>query len=227
MTPEERNTWLTEAVQTYLAAKGLTFDNIMPSDWKTIKEAWSDADNSLPVHDVSEGSARRRRPTRAPLFNGGDVKKVCSKCGVDKTLDEFHKHKTGGQGRASMCKPCAVARSIAWWQQHKDRHNAKARERYAQNPTRQVANSRRYKYGTDGREIYDRQKGKCAICGSNIAYAIVGKRSERSMLDHCHETGIVRGMLCDPCNVGIGRFKDDPNLLRAAAAYVEMWSVFK
>lgn len=77
---------------------------------------------------------------------------------------------------------------------------------------------RRVRYGLT-LEQYDfllrAQGGRCAICGthdnSGVALGV----------DHHHETGAVRGLLCDPCNIAIGGLRDDPALMRAAIAYVE------
>lgn len=59
------------------------------------------------------------------------------------------------------------------------------------------------------------QRGRCAICGTErngeVALAV----------DHDHSTGRVRGILCDPCNIGIGGFHDDSALLRAAITYLQ------
>lgn len=61
--------------------------------------------------------------------------------------------------------------------------------------------------------LLDAQGGTCAICGSPP----VGRRL---CVDHNHDTNSVRGLLCDSCNNGLGRFRDDPDLLRLAADYV-------
>jgi hypothetical protein len=56
------------------------------------------------------------------------------------------------------------------------------------------------------------QLGCCAIClqpGLELH------------VDHCHETGVIRGLLCSNCNNGLGRFADEPDRLRAAADYIE------
>lgn len=55
------------------------------------------------------------------------------------------------------------------------------------------------------------QESRCAVC-----------RQERPLVvDHCHDSGCVRGLLCQDCNKGLGSFKDDPDVLRAATQYVE------
>lgn len=51
---------------------------------------------------------------------------------------------------------------------------------------------------------------ECVICGSN----------EKLVVDHDHNTGAVRGMLCNHCNRGLGHFRDDPVLLEFAAQYL-------
>lgn len=81
--------------------------------------------------------------------------------------------------------------------------------------------NRRYKYGlTD--EQYDAllaaQNGACAICGTTEWN---GGKAKSPHVDHCHETGRVRGLLCGGCNNGLGNFGDDPARLRAAADYLE------
>lgn len=58
------------------------------------------------------------------------------------------------------------------------------------------------------------QEGKCAICHKE-------QRRRRLAVDHCHKTKRVRKLLCDHCNHGLGKFSDDPVILRRAAAYLE------
>jgi hypothetical protein len=61
------------------------------------------------------------------------------------------------------------------------------------------------------------QENKCKICGIPEEKAPRG----RLAVDHCHETGQLRGLLCNNCNVGLGQFKDNPNLLTAAIEYLQ------
>lgn len=62
------------------------------------------------------------------------------------------------------------------------------------------------------------QDGKCGLCGME-PQGFGGVRGLH--IDHCHETGRARGLLCGDCNTAIGRFGDDPVRLRAAADYLE------
>jgi hypothetical protein len=55
---------------------------------------------------------------------------------------------------------------------------------------------------------------ECVICGSE----------ENLVVDHCHKTNIIRGMLCNHCNRGLGHFKDDPQLLEFARIYLLSYS---
>jgi hypothetical protein len=110
---------------------------------------------------------------------------------------------------------------------HQARYSARQRLRYATDEdyrTRCLANAnkdRRQKwlkreYGmtlADYDAMMAGQGGVCAIC------RMASKKTLN--VDHCHITGEVRGLLCDACNKGCGHFRDRPELLRAAAAYLE------
>ena len=68
----------------------------------------------------------------------------------------------------------------------------------------------------DYAEMYANQSGECAICG-------VQQKDEdrRFAVDHNHETGKVRGLLCASCNKGLGHFKDDPYRMVCAIKYLQ------
>jgi hypothetical protein len=63
------------------------------------------------------------------------------------------------------------------------------------------------------RAMLTQQGGGCAICKKK-------KERRRLSIDHCHQTGQVRGILCDTCNRGIGLLGDSPELLQAALGYL-------
>lgn len=72
------------------------------------------------------------------------------------------------------------------------------------------------------RAMESAQGGKCAICGSSETAVNKVTQEPRSLaVDHCHGRGHVRALLCAACNGGLGSFRDNPELLRAAAAYIE------
>jgi hypothetical protein len=69
-------------------------------------------------------------------------------------------------------------------------------------------------------EMFTRQNGRCAICLDPISDAPNLTSEERCHIDHDHETGAVRGLLCNRCNRGLGQFKDDLTRLKGAVAYL-------
>jgi hypothetical protein len=71
-------------------------------------------------------------------------------------------------------------------------------------------------------EMLQKQSRRCAICG----HSDMSNPNFFPLIDHCHETGVVRGLLCLNCNHALGKFKDDPIRLRTAAIYVETSGLF-
>jgi hypothetical protein len=65
------------------------------------------------------------------------------------------------------------------------------------------------------RSMLDDQNGTCAICGKSAE-----QNGKRLSIDHCHETGIVRGLLCYRCNTGLASFKDSPQMVERALDYL-------
>jgi hypothetical protein len=65
--------------------------------------------------------------------------------------------------------------------------------------------------------LLDMLGNACKICGATEA----NKKGYKLHIDHDHETGTIRGKLCNGCNSGIGYFKESPELLRKAADYLE------
>lgn len=136
--------------------------------------------------------------------------KMCTRCGEGKELSEFYKHSQKPNCTQSECKVCnkraATARRLS---DPKKFNEGQKRCRLA-------------KYGLtkdDFNALLEKQNGGCAICGATSG----GKRheNERLHVDHCHTTGVVRGLLCTECNTSLGKFKDSPELLRKAAMYLE------
>ncbi len=118
-----------------------------------------------------------------------------------------------------------------WWRnKNRDDYNAKRlawangnRERR----TRQARNSHlKMNFGItleEQNELVKKQDNRCSIC-KNIFKEIIDKSKRRRggfVVDHCHKTGKVRGLLCSKCNSGLGYFKDSVDNLYMAIQYVD------
>jgi hypothetical protein len=135
--------------------------------------------------------------------------KTCNMCNVEKNESEFYFSKTYVNNH---CKKC---------------NNEKSKEWYAKNKDVKLASSLKWhykdKYGItmeQRQELFDKQLGKCAICSCEI-HLDGTLDAKRAVIDHNHKTGKVRGMLCNLCNQGIGRFKDNTKLIQNAINYLE------
>lgn len=115
----------------------------------------------------------------------------------------------------------------AYWQQwyvkNKDRHLANGRQYHRENsPTiclRTRANRIKREFSITVAQYNDmlsRQGGVCAICGSEDP-----GNKKTFCIDHHHETGQIRGLLCHHCNTGIGHFKEDPSILIRTIEYLK------
>ena len=67
------------------------------------------------------------------------------------------------------------------------------------------------------KDIYNNQKGKCAICGTE---KILGTK-KGLLVDHDHNTNKIRGLLCTDCNSGIGKLKENIQILQNSITYLQ------
>lgn len=147
--------------------------------------------------------------------------KTCTKCGKEKPLTEFGRHTHCKEGVETRCKECVRVRAKAWLINNPEKARA-ARKRYGQRHAARLSVIARNtllkrKYGLTT-EQYDEmvraQGGLCAICRKPPT-------RRRLAVDHCHKTGTVRGLLCDPCNSSLGRLGDNQEGLLRALNYLD------
>lgn len=110
-----------------------------------------------------------------------------------------------------------LAQNKVYREANKEKIAAKRREYYQANKAYHLGLSRRRYYGITVEEteaLLAEQGGKCPICGTSEP------KGRGWHVDHCHETGAVRGILCGRCNMGLGCFSDDAERLALAVEYL-------
>ena len=136
--------------------------------------------------------------------------KRCSHCKTEKPIDAFRKLPNRKDGLDYYCKECR-------------REYDRGRER-KNNPEVNRRAHLRYYYGIEV-EQFDAMRAaqnyRCAICKRHEDELTIPKgRVNKLVVDHDHETGAVRALLCNGCNSAIGYFDDDADRLEAAIAYL-------
>lgn len=159
--------------------------------------------------------------------------KACAECGVDKPMSEFYvdrfgysekkckpcrlsrKHRLAGSRTVSekKCTDCQTVKPVTEFNNDcKSTDGKQARCK----PCRKMDRVRR-KYGLT-REQYDlmlwSQDNQCVTCTSEFSSSI------SPVVDHCHKTGKVRGLLCSNCNTALGLFNDNVDTMQRAREYV-------
>lgn len=153
------------------------------------------------------------------------LSKVCNRCQSEKSGDEFYSHKNGKLGLYSWCKSCCrEVRNITrnpekekeryskWLANNPDYHSEWHKNKWSDESYREARRWHRIKFRynltqTEYDALLVKQSGKCAICQTI---------PDKFHIDHCHDTGVVSGLLCPQCNLGLGLFKSEVNLQRAA-----------
>lgn len=159
-----------------------------------------------------------------------DVAKRCSKCGETKPQEDFSPSRQHKDGRFPWCRPCKAAYQAPYRARQDKAEQKKYQDNWkAQRDAREDLRAKflvdssiyslKTRYGitpSDTVALGQAQGGVCAICK---APPVQGKRGVLQV-DHDHATGAIRGLLCEKCNQGLGSFRDDPEYLLEAIAYL-------
>lgn len=138
-------------------------------------------------------------------FKNGVPFKTCTGCLVEQEVnsDNFRPHPTYQWGRA-RCRGCERKERKAYKSKRIEHYKAYDKSRkYRQHGLTE----------TEWEAMYEEQDGRCAICKDALDI-------DELKIDHCHDSGIVRGLLCNKCNVALGMLEDDVDRLQTAIAYI-------
>lgn len=144
--------------------------------------------------------------------------KKCPRCGEVKPLTDFGTNRTTKDGLSYWCGDCKRSYGREYYAKHPKLNRASPQDRRR--------NSLLNNYGITPEQwdwLLAGQNDQCAICGDEILPIATYQQSagrKAAVTDHCHETGEVRGLLCSPCNTGLGAFRDDPSIVISAYAYL-------
>lgn len=123
-----------------------------------------------------------------------------------------------------MTDDAVKQRKRRWREDNPEKARASVERFYERNPLARRDAHLRQKYGIGLHDVVSiaSEQGGCGICGSQ-ATGQIGKGNKPAfwVVDHCHKTGKIRGVLCHPCNKLLGMAKDNPQVLRFAADYLE------
>lgn len=142
--------------------------------------------------------------------------KECRDCKIGKTKEEYYPSKSYSCGFRAECRDCGKKKAKQHPKTPKQNRIAKLKKFY---------NLTLEEYD----EMFKKQGGVCAICKGTQAtkHTGVGGINMYLDIDHDHETGEVRGLLCGSCNRGLGQFKDNIENVLNAAIYLEKYRLTK
>lgn len=144
------------------------------------------------------------------------VSKICSKCNEDKPLERFTKRKISKDGYRGICKDCNNKRQNRSYRVRNGDKVIKTYIRNEENSQLRADRTRNYKESykltyEDVKKMHTKQNYTCAICTNKFEWLCV---------DHDHDTGVIRELLCRNCNTGIGMLGDNPKIIHMAFNYL-------
>lgn len=155
--------------------------------------------------------------------------KRCAFCLEEKSKENFHKKAKALDGLHPYCKVCTATKNKSWYVENKERHAATCASWYSKNKEKANKSGTDWHYRNNYGISYEdfillagKQQNKCAICSTTLVFS--GRGTNRAVMDHCHTTGNIRGVLCSSCNQGIGLLREDIDILKGSILYLENYN---
>lgn len=143
----------------------------------------------------------------------------CTKCNADKDECEFRVRTGLNRGYNSWCKECENKANKARYTPKLERIKKEVNSENIKLEAKKRMLKHRYNITYEQYEqMYVDQGKKCLICEKE--YELGGRNG--LYVDHCHQTNIVRGLLCPGCNTAIGVLREDKKLFNNAMAYLKL-----
>lgn len=157
--------------------------------------------------------------------------KSCSRCYLEKDLTEYHVDNRSKDGRRIVCKTCIKKHDQLYYQNNLEKKRMQATE-YRKSERGRRVRKEHYQKNKEAKRLYciektyglnsedytqmlNKQNGQCLICNDS-------ENNGRNLcVDHCHNTGRVRGLLCDKCNLSIGLLRDDAIRVKKLFEYLK------
>jgi hypothetical protein len=177
--------------------------------WETLPKRVSRSYRRSRIRNVTNSPWGMPRAVRHQQPDADPTSKYCPRCTTLKPVSAFARLKNGKL--EGYCRECNRARNVEYRRTHPHAPGSRRGSHFLRT------------YGISIEQydaMLDEQGGVCAICG--MPETRTGRNGIVLPLavDHDHETGIVRGLLCSTCNTGIGGLMHDVELLQLAIAYL-------
>lgn len=144
--------------------------------------------------------------------------KLCPKCKEEKYFSQFGKDSTKKIGLSSYCKSCSLEKRKKLYSENREEERIKRKSYYERNKGKSKGYSLKNLYGLTVEQFANMkalQNYSCKICKTHES-----NLKRKLFVDHCHETGKIRGLLCQSCNTMIGTAKDNVLVLQAGIDYL-------
>lgn len=146
--------------------------------------------------------------------------RTCTKCKTEKEESCFSLDKYNDRLH-SWCKSCNNEKNKKWLKENKEKIQEYRKGRYSETKDKIRWQVVKRKYGISENEYLEmlkKQGGGCAICGKIDAKHW---QTNNLLIDHCHTTGKVRGLLCNNCNTALGLVSDNIDTLKQMIKYLK------
>lgn len=138
--------------------------------------------------------------------------KVCTRCKIEQPITNFYVANSKAHnnnpvsGYKCRCKKCVLLTNKEYYETEKG-YKKKIEKAWKENGINITVE--------EYNALLKKQNGVCAICG-----VTANSNGTRLCVDHCHTTGVIRGILCHNCNTTLGRVNDDISILQKCIEYL-------